>query len=354
MKRKSLLGGFLFIFLGIFLRAVAQEYAPPPVPAGQILSPQQLDQMLGPIALYPDPLIAQILPACTQPAQIAIAYSYISSGGDPNAIDQQSWDPSVKAVAHYPDVLKMLNDNLAWTTELGQAYLNQPTDVMDSIQRLRAQAMQLGNLQNIPNENIVNDDGDIEILPANPDMLYVPEYDPSLVFYTPCYGQPFITFGIGFPIGGWLIHDFDWHDHRLITWGPGHPRPANWWRATPAVRREAIARAPVFRPTVRVAARPVVVGRGDRGFAPPATPRGFEFHPQPARPVEVRPEPVRPVEAPREPVRAPEMRVEPARPSAFPNESAGATRAASFRGAESRGVSAPAPARGGGGGGRRR
>jgi len=380
MKRKSLLGGFLFIFLGIFFCAVAQDYAPPPVPAGQILSPDQLSQMLGPIALYPDPLIAQILPACTQPAQIAIAYSYINSGGDPNATDQQNWDPSIAAVAHYPDVLKMLNDNLAWTTQLGQAYINQPQDVMNAIQSLRAQAQQLGNLQNLPQYNVVQDDGDIEIMPSDPDMLYVPTYDPSLVFYTPCYGQSFITFGIGFGIGGWLVHDFDWHNHRLITWGPGHPRPANWWRATPAVRREAIGRAPVFRPTVRAGARPVVIGRGDRGFAPPATPRGFTFQPkpvqsafaprepahpveaprEPARPVQASREPARPVEAPREPARAPEVRAEPARPSAFGNESAGETRAASSRGSESRGVSAPAaPARGGGGvggggGGRKR
>ena len=106
MKRKSLLGGFLFIFLGIFLCAVAQDYAPPPAPAGQILSAPQLDQMLGPIALYPDPLIAQILPACTQPAQIAIAYSYINSGGDPNAIDQQNWDPSRQGRGPLPRCLE--------------------------------------------------------------------------------------------------------------------------------------------------------------------------------------------------------------------------------------------------------
>ena len=275
-------------------------------------------------------------------------------------------------MAHYPDVLKMLNDNLAWTTQLGQAYINQPTDVMNSIQRLRAQAQQLGNLQNLPQDNIVQDDGDIEIMPSDPDMLYVPEYDPSLVFYTPCYGQPFITFGIGFGIGGWLVHDFDWHNHRLITWGAGHPRPANWWRGTPAFRREAIGHAPVFHPATRVVARPAVVGRGDRGFAPPATPRGFEFQAKPvqpavapreaarpapapreaARPVETPREPARPVEAPREPARAPEVHAAPARPSVFPNESAGETRAASSRGSEP--VAAfprPAPARGGGGGG---
>src|SRR5580704_15392322 len=147
MKRKRLVGVFLIIFLAGSISAFAQDYAPPPAPAGQVYTEPQLEQMLGPIALYPDPLIAQLLPACTQPAQIAIAYSYVSSGADPNTIDQQSWDPGVRAVAHYPDVLKMLNDNMAWTTELGQAYINQQTDVMNAIQSLRAQAQQQGNLQ---------------------------------------------------------------------------------------------------------------------------------------------------------------------------------------------------------------
>jgi Protein of unknown function (DUF3300) len=343
MKRKWSIGAFLAVSLLFSMAAFGQDYAPPPAPAGQVFSEQQLEQMLGPIALYPDPLIAQVLPACTQPAQIAIAYSYVSSGADPNAIDQQNWDPGVKAVAHYPDVLKMLNDNMPWTTELGQAYMNQETDVMNAVQALRAQAQQLGNLQNIPQDNVVDDGGDIEIMPADPDMLYVPTYDPSLVFYTPCYGQPFLTFGIGFPLGGWLVHDFDWHNHRLITWGPGHPRPDGWWRGTPAFRRDAIARAPVWRAPAHVVARPGGFGRVDRGFAPA---------PREVRPVG-RPAEVRPVERPVEvrPVERPEVARPVERSSAFGGESAGDARASSFRGQESRGGGAPAPARGGGGGG---
>ena len=295
MKRKLGVSAGLVFLLTLSFCAFAQDYgAPPPAPSGQMLTDAQLDQALGPIALYPDPLVAQVLPACTQPAQIAIAYSYISGGGDPNGIDQQNWDSTVKAVARYPDVLKMLNDNMAWTTEIGQAYLNQPTDVMNSIQRLRAQAQQLGNLQNTPQMNVVSDDGDIEILPADPDMLYVPEYDPSLVFYTPCYGRTFINFGVGFRFGAWFDHDFDWHGHRLISWDRGHPRPANWWHETPAARRSVIVRAPVWHPPARVVSRPTVIGRGDRGYAAPARP--VEVRPAPARPVEVRPTPARPVE----------------------------------------------------------
>jgi hypothetical protein len=361
MKRELGVGVWLVFLLTLSFCTFAQDYAPPPAPSGQMLTDAQLDQALGPIALYPDPLVAQVLPACTQPAQIAIAYSYISGGGPPNGIDQQNWDSTVRAVAHYSDVLKMLNDNMAWTTEIGQAYLNQPTDVMNSIQRLRAQAQQLGNLQSDPQMNVVSDDGDIEILPANPDMLYVPAYDPSLVFYTPCYGRSFISFGGGFSFGLWLDHDFDWHGRRVIAWDRDHPRPANWWHETPAARRTVIARAPVWHAPTRVVSRPTVIGRGDRGYAAPVR----EVRPV-ARPVEVRPAPARPVEVHPAPARPVEVRAAPSRPTAFPDESARDTRAASSRGAVSRGVvsrpaPAPAPSRpsgggggGGGGGGRKR
>ena len=143
----------------------------------------ELDQMLGPIALYPDPLIAQMLPAATLPTEIVMADRYVSGGGDPNLIDQQPWDPSVQALARYPTVLKWMDDNLAWTTALGQAFLYQQQDVMDSIQRLRAQAQALGNLQSTPQENVITDDGTIEILPANPEVIYVPVYQPDVVYF---------------------------------------------------------------------------------------------------------------------------------------------------------------------------
>ena len=144
---------------------------------------QQLDQLLGPIALYPDPLIAQILPASTLPTQIVLADRYVSGGGDPNQIDQQPWDPSVQALARYPSVLKWMDDNLNWTTELGQAFLNQQPDVMDSIQRLRQSAYNLGNLQSTPQQQVINDGGDIEIVPADPQVIYVPVYQPDQVYY---------------------------------------------------------------------------------------------------------------------------------------------------------------------------
>src|SRR5271154_5727445 len=125
MKKTAFITSLLIVFVSFASQVRAQDAAQPPAPGGQMLDPNQLDQLVAPIALYPDPLIAQILPAATQPSQIAVAYNYVSSGGDPNAIDSQNWDSSVKAVAHYPDVLNMMNGDLQWTAELGQAFDNQ-------------------------------------------------------------------------------------------------------------------------------------------------------------------------------------------------------------------------------------
>jgi hypothetical protein len=135
------------------------------------LAPAQLDQLVGPVALYPDPLIAEILPAATFPSEIALADRYISQGGDTNQIPQQGWDPSIQALAHYANVLKWMDDNLAWTTQLGQAFQNQQADVMNAIQELRAKAQGLGNLPATPQESVVTDDGSIEIDPTDPDQM---------------------------------------------------------------------------------------------------------------------------------------------------------------------------------------
>lgn len=229
---------YIAVSLGAFFGAAPSVRAqvPPPSPAYQPLADAQLDQLLGPIALYPDPLIAQILPASTVPTQIVLANRYITSGGDPNQIDQQPWDPSVQALARYPSVLKWMDDNLNWTTELGQAFLNQQPDMMNSIQRLRASANNLGNLQSTPQQQVMNDGGIIEIVPADPQVIYVPVYQPDVVYYQNGFGSPFITFGIGFSIGGWLDRDFDWGHRNLIYWRHDHPRPLNWWHEPPRQR----------------------------------------------------------------------------------------------------------------------
>ena len=218
MKKMAVVAAALLALSGARTQCSAQDAAPPPAPSAAVWSSADLDQMLGPIALYPDPLIGVILPAATEPSQIVLADRHVSEGGDPNQIAQQPLDPSVQGLAHYPNVLKWMDDNLAWTTELGQAFANQQSDVMDSIQRLRAKAQALGNLQSTPQENVVSDDGTIDIDPADADDMYVPDYQPDLIYYQP---GVYCSFGIGFPIGVWLGFDWDWRHHHLITLGTG-------------------------------------------------------------------------------------------------------------------------------------
>jgi Protein of unknown function (DUF3300) len=359
MNRKAVLVCLVMAFIGISPQVWAQDDSAAPASDVQLLTDVQLDQIAGPIALYPDPLISEILPAATQPEQIAMAYTYVMQGGDPNGIDSQPWDDSVKAVAHYPDIIKMMDGDLSWTTQLGDAFVNQPSDVMNSIQRLRTQAQDLGNLQSTPQEEVDTDDGDIEILPSDPNEVYIPTYDPGLVYYQRCYGAPFITFGVGFGIGLWLNHDFDWHNHNLFVWGRDHPRPANYWHERPADRHAYFAHAEAWHPAAnRIEHRAVGYNRGfvsrgienrgavDRGYEPRvAAPRSsVEVHTIPAR------ETVR--ENVNVHVAAPEVRVSAPRVSVFTGEhSAVETRASSSRGMESRAAAGGGAHYSGGGGG---
>jgi hypothetical protein len=265
MKLWPKIAVLLWVLAGAALSVRAQTAVPPPMPAYQTLSYDQLDQLLGPIALYPDPLIAQILPAATLPTQIVLADRYLTGGGDPNLIDQQPWDASVQALARYPNVLEWMDQNLNWTEEVGQAFLNQQQDVMDSIQRLRQSASNYGNLQSTPQQQVVTDNGNIEIVPADPQVIYVPVYQPTQVYYQQCYGTPFVSFGVGFAIGSWLNCDFDWHNHNIIVWNRAHPRPANWWHEPP--RQRDFGHATVWHPENRPGA--AQVNRGDRGWGAP-------------------------------------------------------------------------------------
>jgi hypothetical protein len=185
------------------------------VPPGELFSADELDNLLAPVALYPDPLLAQVLVAATFPDQIDDAARFVRADSDPADIDDQSWDVSVQAVAHYPTVLDMMADNLDWTTSLGQAYVNQSVDVMASVQRLRAQAQAAGNLVTSPEMEVVTSGADIEIWPAQPQYIYVPVYDPAIIYVRPAR----FYFGVGFAIGAWLNHDFDWRRHRIFYHG---------------------------------------------------------------------------------------------------------------------------------------
>ncbi len=189
---------------------------------GDYYSADQLDNLLAPVALYPDPLLAQVLTAATFVDQVDEASRMLRGSSDPRFIDGQPWDVSVKSVAHYPSVLQMMSDRLDWTTSVGQAYVNQSTDVMIAIQRLRMMAHNQGNLVS-NQQQLVTLDGDyISIDPYQPQYIYVPIYDPSFIYYR--RGGNFLTFGAGFAIGAWLNYDFNWRSHDIYYhgWEGGH------------------------------------------------------------------------------------------------------------------------------------
>jgi len=208
--------------------------------AAYLLSEQELDDLLAPIALYPDPLLAQMLPASTYPSDLADAAGWLRSGGDPSSIDYQNWDENVRAVAHYPELLYMMADNMDWTASVGDAFLNQPEDVTNSIQRLRWRAQSLGNLRSTDQQTVFTEGNDIQIVPAQPQYIYVPQYDPSIVYvqaWSPGI-SPFITFGLGLVIGSWLDLDFDWGRHHVFYHGWNHPGWVN--NARPYVHVEKV------------------------------------------------------------------------------------------------------------------
>jgi hypothetical protein len=178
-------------------------------PAYENFSPEQLDNLLSPVALYPDPLLAQLFVAATFPDQVEEAARYIRAYG-PNGVDDQGWDVSVRAIAYYPTVVEMMADKIDWTTSLGQAYVNQSTDVASSVQHLRHMARDAGNLASSQQQEVIDHDDYIAISPYQPEYIYVPVYDPAIIYYQRPYWGPALTFGVGFPIGAWLNLDFRW------------------------------------------------------------------------------------------------------------------------------------------------
>jgi uncharacterized protein DUF3300 len=186
------------------------------------LSQEDLKQLVAPIALYPDPLLAQILPASTYPLEIVQAARIIHGEKDFPLIDSQDWDPSVKAVAHYPSVLEMMNDQLGWTDQLGQVVLNQQEDVLRAVQDLRRQAKNGGSLKSTPQQKVLESEEMVEIIPTNPEVVYVPTYDPEIVYAAPAVvaAVPLISFGFGYGLGSWLDTCFYWPGYSIIYGGP--------------------------------------------------------------------------------------------------------------------------------------
>jgi uncharacterized membrane protein YgcG len=268
----ALIGSMTLLSAG----CVVQDAPPPPPPpeqvaqAGPELAQAQLDELVAPVALYPDPLLVDILTASTYPLEIVEAERWLADPahaalkGDAltAALVAQNWDPSVKSLVPFPAILQMLNGHLDWTQHLGEAFLAQQADVMDAVQRLRQRAQNAGALKSTPQETVTNDGGAIVISPPATQVVYVPSYDPWCIYgpwpyppYPPFYYEPwsgycgpgpwFIGFDVGlfWPFGFWEWGRFDWHHHFIHIdserWGrlhPGHRPPGEEWRHDPGHR----------------------------------------------------------------------------------------------------------------------
>jgi len=230
------------ILYGSWPQAVyAQTAVPPPAAAAaDQFSTEQIDALVAPIALYPDTLLTQILMASTYPLQVVQAARWAEDPknkgltGDAlvKALEPQPWDPSVKSLVPFPQVLTMMNTNIDWMQQLGYAFADQQTAVMDSVQRLRRQAEGSGNLKSTPEQVVRTEQQFIYIEPAQPNVVYVPNYNPTVVFgtwpypaYPPVYVSPYplggalaagIAFGVGVGIVGGL---WGWASPR---WGYGN------------------------------------------------------------------------------------------------------------------------------------
>jgi hypothetical protein len=234
--------GLVWIVAGGVAVVRAQTPAPPPgsQPPAQLLSPQQLDDLVAPIALYPDPMLSQVLVASTYPLEVVEAQQWVQKNSGltgtalVDAAKAQNWDPSVQALVAFPNVLSELNQDIRWTTDLGNAFLAQQADVMSAVQRMRASARSNGKLNSSPQQVVTQDTENgqsaIEIQPADPQIMYVPTYDPSYVWGPPAYGYypsllyPDFGFGfwpgfnVGLCFGGW-----GWGGWGGWGWG------ANWF-----------------------------------------------------------------------------------------------------------------------------
>jgi hypothetical protein len=213
-----------------------QEASPPPSTASQPakIPPEQLDSLVAPIALYPDPLLAQTLAASTYPLEIVQLQQWLEKNKNlkdkalADAVAKQPWDPSVQALAALPDVVKRLGDDIKWTTDLGNAFLSQESDVMDAVQRMRKKAQDKGTLKTTEQQKVetkvVETKQVIVIEQANPQVIYVPSYDPVVVYgpayypYPPIYYPPWgyyaagvaISFGFGVAMGAFWAGGWGW------------------------------------------------------------------------------------------------------------------------------------------------
>jgi hypothetical protein len=235
IMRAWAIGAALAVVFTTFM-PVAFSQAPPPPPS---YPPQELDRLVSRVALYPDPLLSQIFAAATFPDQVPDAarwadqHHYLTGDALARAIsdDRLPWDPSVQSLLPFPSVLDMMASDMAWTSELGDAFLAQQPDLMDAVQRERHRAYDYGYLRTNP-QVVVNYGPYISILPANPGVIVVPYYNPLIVFAPPRPGF-FVGGAIGFRFGvaiggafapwGWGVNRFAWNEHRVFInnapWG---------------------------------------------------------------------------------------------------------------------------------------
>jgi len=230
-------------------------YAQEPAWGAASQSAEQLQALVAPIALYPDALVAQILAGATFPDQIALAQNWVQQHTNLTGqklmkeVDKQTWDASVKALTQFPSVLNNMAQNLAWTSELGEVYHNQPSDVMQAIQTLRAQAKAAGSLQSNAQITVVQQSpSTIIIQPTNPQVVYVPQYNPAVIYGTP-YVVPsytastvaaasILSFGAGVAVGalasggccgwGYSAWSCGWHGGAVTYGGVAYHGSAAW------------------------------------------------------------------------------------------------------------------------------
>ena len=268
---------------------------------------QELDQMLAPIALYPDALLSQITMAATYPLEVVEAERW--SVANPNlrgaqavqAVEQNNWDPSVKSLVAFPQILRMMNDKLDWTQRLGDAFLGQEQQVMDTIQDLRHRAYKAGNLRSNDQARVESQEDYITIDQANPQVAYEPYYNPSVVYgswwwpqYPPVYWAPWpgyrerpgfgagFAWGVGITLGAEFFYGaFDWRQHRVdvvnVTnyYYPRDPKAANRassaWQHDPDHRRGAPYREAAVRAKFSPTGAPPQARSNFRGHIPVAS-----------------------------------------------------------------------------------
>jgi hypothetical protein len=212
--------------------AYAPQQTTSPKPAGEVakIPPEQLDSLVAPIALYPDPLLAQVLAAATYPLEIILLQRWLEQNKGlkdkalADAVAKQSWDPSVQALAALPDVVKRLGDDIQWTSDLGNAFLAQQSDVMDAVQRMRKKAQEKGTLESTEQQRVetkvVESKTVVVIQQANPQVVYVPTYNPVVVWgpayypyppiYYPPWGYAAAAFGVGVAMGAFWSGGWGW------------------------------------------------------------------------------------------------------------------------------------------------